>query len=550
MAQRRHVSGPLATAVAPEPGLGDLLGGRYRIDSELGYGGMAHVYRARDELLQRDVAVKVFRSNVSEAVDPKRTTREMHILASLSHPAVVSVLDASDDPQSGAYIVMELVDGDDLGTALRAGPLPAEQARRIAGDVAGALDALHARGVVHRDVKPANILVLAAAAAASGGVAAKLTDFGIAQLVDSSRITGPESMLGTAAFLSPEQVRGERVTPAADVYSLGLVLLECLTGQRVFPGSGVETAVVRLTRAPVIPASLSTGLGDLLRRMTAVDPGTRPTAGEVAEQLQQHLAGGMLAGEDALTAQTPAIPMAAVAAASMPLATGPVRATGGVPTAGWGTGAVPTGSSARPGTGGIGTAFPDAVAVGPEDPARRRRRLGMLSALIGAFAALTATAAILVAVLPGPAASVAPVERQGGSASPSASAPVSSPATSTRPSSGRSTSTGSASVSASPTGSASSGSGRSSTASASTSPSAGPSSPSGTPTAGSSSGTASSTPSGQASSAPATTRPTTGTTSSASASETPSSGSSESSTSDPTGTLGILPGDGTDGADG
>jgi serine/threonine protein kinase len=256
--QRRFASGPATPAgaaarTAAEPGIGDLVGGRYRIGAELGYGGMARVYRARDERLQRDVAIKVFRSGVTEAVVPKRTTREMHIVASLSHPAVVSVLDASDDARSGAYLVMELVDGDDLGTLLKQGPLAPEQARRIAGDVAAALDALHGRSIVHRDVKPANILVLSAAAAASGGVAAKLTDFGIAQLVDGTRITAPDSILGTAAYLSPEQVRSEPVGPPSDVYALGLVLLECLTGVRAYPGAGVEVAVARLHGRPRSP---------------------------------------------------------------------------------------------------------------------------------------------------------------------------------------------------------------------------------------------------------------------------------------------------------
>ncbi|MDQ1513621.1 MAG: eukaryotic-like serine/threonine-protein kinase, partial [Microbacteriaceae bacterium] len=221
----------------PEPG--DVLGGRYEILGELGRGGMATVYRGRDLRLQRRVAVKVFRGGFAEAVDPRRTTQEMHLLAGVNHPSVVSVLDASDgDGTFGTYLVMELVHGDDLGALLKKarGPLSADFARRIIADVAGALEVLHGQGIVHRDVKPGNILVPADARADYAGVTAKLTDFGIAQMVDGASLTGPESILGTAAYLSPEQVRGTRLRPASDVYSLGLVMLEALTGQRSFPG--------------------------------------------------------------------------------------------------------------------------------------------------------------------------------------------------------------------------------------------------------------------------------------------------------------------------
>src|SRR4051812_18773316 len=197
-----------------EPAPGDVLGGRYEILGELGRGGMATVYRGRDLRLSRKVAVKVFRDGFAEAVDPRRTSQEMHLLAGVDHPAIVSVLDASNgDGRFGSYLVMELVVGDDLGALLaRArGPLSADFARRIVGDVASALELLHGQGVVHRDVKPGNILVCAGAAQNPQGVTAKLTDFGIAQMVDGAALTAPDSILGTAAYLSPEQVRGGRL---------------------------------------------------------------------------------------------------------------------------------------------------------------------------------------------------------------------------------------------------------------------------------------------------------------------------------------------------
>src|SRR5947209_3957545 len=211
------------------PVVGDIVGGRYRLDAEIGAGGMAVVYRATDLKLDRVVAVKVFRSEVAAAVDPQRTTREGRLLAGMQHPAVVSALDASSGDGDVTYLVMELVEGDDLKTLLKRGPLDPDLARRVLIDVTGALALLHGRGVVHRDVKPANILVVRDTERHRTGITAKLTDFGIAQAVDGTRITATDTILGTAAYLSPEQVRGEPVGPATDVYSAGLVLIECLT---------------------------------------------------------------------------------------------------------------------------------------------------------------------------------------------------------------------------------------------------------------------------------------------------------------------------------
>lgn len=313
----------LAIAVMAErdPGPGDVLAERYEIQSELGRGGMATVYRGMDRRLQRPVAIKVFRGGFAEAVDPQRTTQEMRLLAAVNHPSVVAVLDASNgDGVFGAFLVMELVVGDDLGALLHRarGALSADFARRIVADVASALAVLHARGVVHRDVKPANILVPTAALSASTAVAAKLTDFGIAQLVDGARLTGPDSILGTAAYLSPEQVRGAAPRPASDIYSLGLVLLEALTGKRAFPGPAAEAAMARLNRPPTLPEDASPALAELLSRMTALDPAHRPPAGDVAAALRELLVGQVTAPDAAQTAPTPIAGFTAAALSPRP----------------------------------------------------------------------------------------------------------------------------------------------------------------------------------------------------------------------------------------
>ncbi|MGT2427053.1 protein kinase domain-containing protein [Amnibacterium kyonggiense] len=291
-----------------EPVPGEVLAGRYEVLAELGRGGMATVFSGLDRRLQRRVAIKVFRGGFADAVDPQRTTQEMRLLAAVNHPSVVAVLDASNgDGVFGAFLVMELVVGDDLGALLHRarGPLAADFARRIVADVASALAALHEQGVVHRDVKPANILVPRAASSTTDGVAAKLTDFGIAQLVDGARLTAPDSILGTAAYLSPEQVKGAPPRPTSDVYSLGLVLLEALTGRRAFPGPAAEAAMARLQRPPALPEDASPALADLLSRMTALDPAHRPAAAEVTAALRELLVGRVTAPDAALTAPTP-----------------------------------------------------------------------------------------------------------------------------------------------------------------------------------------------------------------------------------------------------
>ena len=227
---------------------------------------MAEVLRARDTLLGRDVAVKVFRDDL----DRDRARAEMQTLAGLDHPRLVQVHDAGT-----GYLVMELVDGPNL--AARCGSLSPDEVASIGADVADGLAYVHARGVVHRDVKPANVLL--------SPTGAKLADFGIARIVDSARQTGTGLTVGTAPYLAPEQVTGQPVGPPADVYALGLVLLECLTGRREYDGGAVECALARLHRQPEVPV-LPGPWSPLLRAMTARNPADRPTAAEVAATLR------------------------------------------------------------------------------------------------------------------------------------------------------------------------------------------------------------------------------------------------------------------------
>ncbi|HEX8026785.1 MAG TPA: protein kinase, partial [Candidatus Limnocylindrales bacterium] len=189
--------------------IGSVLGDRYRLVELLGQGGMATIYRARDSQLERDVAVKVLRPEFGS--DPEfleRFRHEARAAASLSHPGIVSIYDYGTDPV-GPFIVMELVDGQDLATLLRRrGPLPPLQAARVASEVAHALGAAHARGLVHRDVKTGNILV-------TTDNRIKVADFGIARAVADSGVTMPGTTLGSVHYFSPEQARGESATPAS-----------------------------------------------------------------------------------------------------------------------------------------------------------------------------------------------------------------------------------------------------------------------------------------------------------------------------------------------
>ena len=220
----------------------------------------------------------------------------MRLLASLSHPGLVTLFDAGkddagrDDGEAGeprAFLVMELIDGPDLRKRLReCERLESAEAAYVGAELAGALAYIHGRGVIHRDVKPANILLPPAVAGTLPR--AKLTDFGIARMIDGARITAANATLGTANYLSPEQASAQEVGPSSDIYSLGLVLLECVTGRIEFGGSAVEAAVARLSRDPDIPGYLGHHWQTLLTGMTARDPDQRPTAAEVSAALLEH----------------------------------------------------------------------------------------------------------------------------------------------------------------------------------------------------------------------------------------------------------------------
>lgn len=254
-----------------------VLNDRYRLTDPIGVGGTADVWRATDELLNRQVAVKVLRE-VADPTQRDRFIEEARTLASFNHPGLVVLLDAGI---LGArpFLVMTLVDDGTLAARIARGPVDSPVVTSIGAQIARALDYVHERGVLHRDVKPSNVLLC-------GDGRAVLSDFGIARLLGSAmHHTRTGDAIGSPAYLAPEQVAGEDLTPALDVYSLGLVLLEALTAQRAFQGPPVEAAVARLTVAPAIPTTVGTEWASLLRRMTHRIPQERPTAREVAEEL-------------------------------------------------------------------------------------------------------------------------------------------------------------------------------------------------------------------------------------------------------------------------
>lgn len=260
---------------------GRLLNGRYRLEERIGQGAMAVVYRARDEALGRKVAVKLFRGTSADTASMARNAAETRLLASLNHHSLVTLFDASMDSDNDSYLVMEYVEGPTLAGRIALGPIDPTQVAVMVRDLAEALHVVHQAGVVHRDIKPSNVL-LRLSHTPGEGYRATLADFGIAYLMDSTRVTTPGTLIGTAAYLSPEQVRGEAPAPSSDIYSLGLVLIESLTGERVFLQTGThEVALARLSNNPRVPSEFGYAWKSLLAAMTARTADQRPTALEV-----------------------------------------------------------------------------------------------------------------------------------------------------------------------------------------------------------------------------------------------------------------------------
>jgi hypothetical protein len=276
-----------------------LLDDRWEVGSVLGRGAVADVFAGRDISTGAPVAVKVVRVTDDDAV--ARFEREVEALEGVDHDGIVAVLGHGELPDGRPFVVLEQAAGGSLERALAAGPLGADAAAALGAQLGRALQHTHERGVVHRDVKPANVLL-------DDEGRPKLADFGIAQLAGSASLTMAGWTMGTPAYLAPEQLEGGEVGPAADVYALGLVVLEAATGERAFPGEGMAAALARLDRPVAVPDTLPAGLAAALRAMTAPEPGDRPSAAAAAALLT--------AGADA--GATAALPVAATATTAVP----------------------------------------------------------------------------------------------------------------------------------------------------------------------------------------------------------------------------------------
>ncbi|HEX4979488.1 MAG TPA: protein kinase [Acidimicrobiales bacterium] len=277
-----------------------VLGGRYRLGTLLGRGGMAEVYSAHDQRLDRAVAVKVLRPAMASHEEIRRRfDAEARAAASLSHPNVVAVFDTGEDETADgrvSWIVMERLPGATLADRLAEGPLEVDAVTRVAGDVLGALGAAHDAGILHRDIKPGNILL-----AADG--CAKVGDFGIAKSLELAEdLTSTGQLVGTPAYLAPERIEGRSATVATDLYAVGVVLYEALAGRKPFQGTTPVSVAYAVRHTPVQPLAelrpdAPPALVAAVQRAMARDPGQRfASAGEMAEALRCGLSG---APEDA-----------------------------------------------------------------------------------------------------------------------------------------------------------------------------------------------------------------------------------------------------------
>ncbi|MEU6176652.1 serine/threonine-protein kinase [Streptomyces coeruleorubidus] len=273
-----------SAAAAQDPGAGRLIAGRYRLIAKLGHGGMGTVWRAKDETVDREVAVKEPR--VPEHLPEReranafeRMRREARAAARLDHPAVVDVHDVAV-VEGQPWIVMELVQGRSLGDALQEGTLPAREAARIGLEVLGALEAAHAAGILHRDVKPDNVLL-------GRYDRVVLTDFGIAQIEGETNLTDTGGFVGSPEYIAPERVLGQRPGPASDLWSLGVVLYAATEGVSPFRRSNTAATLQSVLNAtPAPPASAQGPLAEAITGLLHKDPARRPDAARVRALLE------------------------------------------------------------------------------------------------------------------------------------------------------------------------------------------------------------------------------------------------------------------------
>ena len=269
-----------AARSCPVPDLdapGRLVAGRYRLSRVLASGGMGLVWRGRDEVAERPVAVKVLRAEyAAEPAFAERFRAEARTAGLIDHPNVAAVVDYGEQAgphgePTGAYLVMELVEGEPLSAILRReGPLDQRRVLGLLAQVGAGLQAAHDAGIVHRDVKPANILVTA-------DDRVKITDFGIARATGALSLTRTGTVLGTAHYLSPEQVQGRAASPASDLYALGVVAYECLAGRRPYVADSPLEIALAHQRDPIpdLPGSVHPAVARLVRRALAKDPADR-----------------------------------------------------------------------------------------------------------------------------------------------------------------------------------------------------------------------------------------------------------------------------------
>ena len=283
--------------MSPRSPKGELISDRYRIEDRLGSGGMSSVFRATDTILERTVAVKILAEHLAD--DERfvaRFRREALAVAKLVHPNIVQVYDTGNDGGS-YYIVMEYVKGKSGAQLLQAhGALDPETAVEIGIQACAGLDYAHRHGIIHRDVKPGNLMIIGGPAG-GGDMTVKLADFGIARAREQTRITQVGSVVGTAAYLAPEQARGDEATPSSDVYSLGVVLYQFLTGRLPYEGASLaELAVRQQSEQALHPSSYNDAVpksvGDAVLVALDSDPNHRfAAAGELADALRRGLGG-------------------------------------------------------------------------------------------------------------------------------------------------------------------------------------------------------------------------------------------------------------------